>query len=124
MATFMNKALTYLGLNQKNQYLSKPEVPPKAEAENASSDISMVQAPLPTGMPDSVASYWASSRPWAEAACGVASSKNAPAQRPLHFRSASLVRSASVGEIMLCVVTTGRPSISQIENVTQLENVI
>jgi len=34
----------------------RPEVPPKADAENASSEMSMVQAPLPTGMPASVAS--------------------------------------------------------------------
>ena len=35
---------------------NSPEVPPWAEAENVSSPISMVQVPLPTGMPDSVAS--------------------------------------------------------------------
>jgi len=35
---------------------NRPEVPPWAAAENVSSPISMVQAPLPTGMPASVAS--------------------------------------------------------------------
>jgi hypothetical protein len=33
-----------------------PEVPPEAAAENESSAISMFQAPLPTGIPASVAS--------------------------------------------------------------------
>ena len=35
---------------------NNPAVPPEAAAENWSSDISMVQAPLPTGIPASVAS--------------------------------------------------------------------
>ena len=36
--------------------LSRPAVPPMAEAEYSSSEMSMVQAPLPTGIPESVAS--------------------------------------------------------------------
>ena len=43
---------------------NSPAVPPWLEAENVSSPISMVHAPLPTAIPASVASYCASSRPW------------------------------------------------------------
>ena len=35
---------------------NSPAVPPEAAAVNWSSDISMVQVPLPTGMPANVAS--------------------------------------------------------------------
>ena len=44
---------------------SSPVVPPEAAAANTSSPMSMFQAPLPTGMPASVASYCASSLPCA-----------------------------------------------------------
>src|SRR5476649_1231877 len=70
--------------------------------------MSMVQAPLPTGMPDSVASYCASSRPWAAAGGGAASSNTAPAHRPPN------IRSASPDEILLCLVTKGRSSIARL----------
>ena len=45
--------------------LRSPVVAPAAEAENWSSEMSMVQVPLPIGMPASEASYCASSRPCA-----------------------------------------------------------
>jgi hypothetical protein len=60
---------------------NSPAVPPWAAAEKVSSPISMVQAPLPTAIPASVASYCASSRPCAEAAWEPSASQ-APAQRP------------------------------------------
>jgi hypothetical protein len=59
-----------------------PEVPPWAEAENASSPISIAQLPRPTGMPDSEASYWASSRPCADA-------RLAPACQQAHAEAAA-----------------------------------
>src|SRR5450432_4271080 len=74
----------------------------------------MVQAPLPTGMPDSVASYCASSRPWASAGGAAASSNTAPAHRPPNIRSARAFPGASLGEILLCLVTKGRSSIARL----------
>jgi hypothetical protein len=68
--------------------------------------MSMVQAPLPTGMPANVASYCASSLPWALAA-GEANSAHAPAQRPANTRSAEL---AVRGEIVWSVFTRGGPA--------------
>ena len=62
----------------------------------------MLQLPLPTGMPESVASYCASTLPWAEAVCGMAVSANPRANRLPIARSAIW---ANRGEIVLCVVT-------------------
>ena len=79
---------------------NRPEVPPWAEAENVSSPISIVQVPRPTGMPASDASYWASSRPCADAACGASDSK-APATRH--------TQQPREGEMALKLVTTYDP---------------
>src|SRR5579863_3645508 len=66
--------------------------------------MSMVQAPLPTRMPASVASYCASSLPCASAAFDGAASRKAMAQIPPSAGSAQLARR---GDVMLCVVTEG-----------------
>src|SRR5258708_437738 len=73
--------------------------------------MSMVQAPLPTGMPASVASYCASRRPWAKAE-GETSSAPAPAQRAASTRRADR---DIPGEIMLSVFTRGGPALHALD---------
>src|ERR1700682_3341867 len=69
---------------------NRPDVPPWAAAENVSSPISMVQEPRPTGIPDSDASYWASSRPCADA--GAACDRSAPAHRQKNTHLGEMAR--------------------------------
>src|SRR4029077_6926864 len=90
--------------------LSKPAVPPTAEAENWSSEMSMVQAPLPTGRPASVAWYCASSLPWAKA--GPVVKPKRPANR-LKPTSAGSTRTARPGEVNLDMITEGQSSRQQ-----------
>ena len=78
-------ALGGAGARAAGKRLQQARVPPEAAAENWSSPISMVQAPLPTGMPASVASYCASRCPCANAACGAQPPQRQRAQkRPKH----------------------------------------
>ena len=73
----------------------------------------MVQAPLPTGIPASVASYCASSLPWAKTDWIGPPSQKATAQRLPIARTNHLARR---GEIMLWVVTKDGPLGSGIGN--------
>ena len=60
-------ALRGAGAGAAGKRLQQPRGAARGGGRKLSSPISMVQAPLPTGMPASVASYCASSRPCAEA---------------------------------------------------------
>src|SRR5277367_3067645 len=88
---------------------SKPAVPPDAAAVNWSSVISMVQAPLPTGMPAKVASYRASSRPCAETECCGSNHIDAATHSPPKTRNPDR---AMRGECWREGVTEGRSSTS------------
>ena len=73
----------------------------------------MVQAPLPTGMPASVASYCASSLPWAKAGVRRRTARSAKARTGRPPPAAPLM--ARRGEIMLEVVTWGRSSTTRVQ---------
>ncbi len=93
-------------------------VPPEAAAENWSSAISTFQAPLPTGMPDSVASYCASRWPWAEAESGAIATITAKIRDKAHrLPTTCPAPRPSQGKMMLKTVTSGRSCITRSGNV-------
>src|SRR5256714_2682037 len=78
----------------------------------------MFQAPLPTAMPDSVASYCASSRPCAKPARGEAST-NASTDSANTTPDSNPGAGTSRGEIMPDVATWGRSCLARVRNVIE-----